>query len=100
MDASAVRLVRWKDLSAADRSRLFARSGRDIEEAVPRVRPILEAVRARGDAALVEASRTFDGADISGLPLRVGDDEIDAAERSLEEGVRDAIRACAGNVRR
>ncbi len=49
-----VRLLRWKDLSAADRARLFARSGRDVEEAVAPVRPILEAVRTRGDAALVE----------------------------------------------
>jgi histidinol dehydrogenase len=74
-----VRLVRWKDLSAADRSRLLERSGHDIEEAVPRVRPILEAVRARGDAALVEASRAFDGADLAGRPLRVSESEIDEA---------------------
>ena len=87
-------------LSAADRSRLLARSGQDIEEAVPRVRPILEAVRARGDAALVEYSRTFDAAEISGLPLRVGDDEIAAAERGLDGRVKDAIRACVDNVRR
>jgi histidinol dehydrogenase len=95
-----VRMLRWKDLSPADRSRLLARSGQDIEDAVPRVRPILEAVRARGDEALVEYSRMFDGADISGLPLRVGEDEIDAAERGLDGGVKAAIRACADNVRR
>jgi histidinol dehydrogenase len=95
-----VRFLRWKDLADADRSRLLSRSGQDIEEAVPRVRPILEAVRARGDAALVEASRTFDGADLSGLPLRVGAEEIDAAERGLDARVKDAIRACADNVRR
>ena len=95
-----VRMLRWKDLSPADRSRLLARSGQDIEDAVPRVRPILEAVRARGDEALVEYSRMFDGADICGLPLRVGEDEIDAAERGLDGGVKAAIRACADNVRR
>ena len=95
-----VRLLRWKDLPAADRARLFARSGRDVEEAVPRVRPILEAVRSRGDAALVEFTRTFDGADITGLPLRVSDAEIDEAERGLPGRVKDAIRACADNVRR
>ncbi|MCX7030051.1 MAG: histidinol dehydrogenase [Spirochaetes bacterium] len=95
-----VRLLRWKDLSAADRSRLFTRSGQDIEEAVPRVRAILEAVRTRGDAALVEYSRTFDGADLSGLPLRMSEAEIDAAERGLDGGVKAAIRACADNVRR
>jgi histidinol dehydrogenase len=95
-----VRLLCWKDLSAADRARLLRRSGQDIEDAVPRVRPILEAVRARGDAALVEASRTFDGADISALPLRVSEAEIDEAERGLDGRVKDAIRACADNVRR
>jgi histidinol dehydrogenase len=95
-----VRFMRWKDLADEDRSRLFARSGRDVEEAVPRVRPILEAVRTRGDEALVEYSRTFDGADIAGLPLRVSGEEIDAAEHGLDEGVKNAIRACAENVRR
>ena len=95
-----VRMLRWKDLAPADRSRLFARSGQDIEEAVPRVRPILEAVRARGDAALVEYSRTFDGADIAGRPLRVSDTEIDEAERGLPARVKDAILACVENVRR
>ncbi len=97
MDA---RFLLWKDLPAADRASLFSRSSRDIEEAIPRVRPILESVRTRGDAALVEASRTFDGADIAALPLRVSDEEIDAAERGLDRRVKDAIRACADNVRR
>jgi histidinol dehydrogenase len=95
-----VRFLRWKDLSAENRARLFARSSRDVEEAVPRVRPILEAVRTRGDAALVEFTRAFDGADIAGLPLRVGDTEIDEAERGLPGRLKDAIQACADNVRR
>jgi histidinol dehydrogenase len=91
---------RWKDLGAADRARLLARSGRDVGDAVEAVRPILEGVRVRGDAALVEYSRTFDHADIAGLPLRVAEPEIDEAERSLPAVVRDAIRACVDNVRR
>lgn len=95
-----VRTLRWNDLSAADRAKLLRRSGSDIEAAVPQVRPILEAVRAQGDAALVEASQTFDGADIAGLPLRVSDAEIDEAERGLDAGLKDAIRTCADNVRR
>ncbi len=95
-----VRVVRWKDLGAADRARLLARSGRDVGDALEAVRPILEGVRARGDAALIEYSRTFDHAEIAGLPLSVGEPEIDEAERSLPAAVKDAIRACADNVRR
>jgi len=95
-----VRTLRWNDLSAVDRAKLLRRSGSDIEAAVPQVRPILEAVRAGGDSALVEASRTFDGADLAGLALRVSDEEIDEAERGLDAGVKDAIRTCADNVRR
>ncbi len=93
-------LLRWKDLGAADRTRILARSGRDVGDALEAVRPILEGVRARGDAALVEYSRIFDHADIAGLPLRVGELEIDEAERALPAVVKDAIRACADNVRR
>lgn len=95
-----VRILRWNDLSADDRARLFSRSGHDVEEAIPRVRPILDEVRARGDAALVAYTRAFDGADIAGLPLRVADEEIDEAERGLPAPVKDAIRACVDNVRR
>src|SRR5512136_480433 len=95
-----VRLLRWKDLDAADRARLLARSGRDVGDAVEAVRPILEGVRTRGDAALVEYSRTFDHADIAGRPLRVAEAEIDEAERSLPAAVKDAIGACADNVRK
>jgi histidinol dehydrogenase len=95
-----VRIVRWKDLDPDGRSRLVARSGIDVGDAIEAVRPILEGVRRRGDAALVEYTRAFDAADIAGLPLRVGADEIDEAERSLPAAVKDAIRACADNVRR
>lgn len=91
--------MRWRDLSAAERARLLARSGEDIAAVTPEVAEVIERVRREGDAALVEASRRYDGADLSALPLRVGEEEIDAAERGLSTALKRAITACAENVR-
>ncbi|NVO16762.1 MAG: histidinol dehydrogenase [Rhodoplanes sp.] len=48
----------------------------DVEAAV---RAIVDDVRARGDAALIELSKTFDGIDLAATGLRVSRDEIAAA---------------------
>jgi len=63
------------------------------------VRQIIEAVRQRGDEALVEFSREFDGADMATDALRVPASDLAAAARSLEEDLRDAIEEAADNIR-
>jgi histidinol dehydrogenase len=64
------------------------------------VRSIIAAVRARGDAALIEYTERFDGCRLTPERLRVGGDEIQAAlERCPEEYV-EALRLAARRVRR
>lgn len=62
------------------------------------VRRIIDEVRARGDQALVELTRRFDGVDISHLGIRVGEDEIIAAEGQVTGGFPEALRQAARNV--
>lgn len=70
------------------------------------VREILEAVRARGDAALLEYAEKFDHAKLTRGTLRVAPAELEAAEAGLDattrcaiESARDAIRAFAVEAR-
>jgi histidinol dehydrogenase len=75
---------------------LLARRGARMAEAEAVVRPILEAVRERGDAAVLEYSRKFDGLDpvAQGHALRTSGE---AANLSPE--FRDAVELAAANVR-
>ncbi len=61
-----------------------------------RVRTIVDAVRRKGDAALVAYARRLDGLD---GPLEVTADEMRAAARRVPAPVRAAIRAAATNIR-
>jgi histidinol dehydrogenase len=78
-------------------SRLLKRRAARLEEAEQTVRPILEAVRKRGDAAVVEYARQFDG--FSRKQLAVPPAEWDAAWQGLDPALRAAFRTAAANIR-
>jgi histidinol dehydrogenase len=63
------------------------------------VAAILEAVRERGDAALVEYTRRFDDAAFDALNLEIERAQIVAATRKVEPGVLAALEAAAQRVR-
>lgn len=87
-------------LNVVDRSRvskILKRRAARFEEAEAVVRPILEAVRRRGDAALVEYARQFDGFD--GKSVAVPRAALEAAAKRLPPAFRRAVRAAAANVR-
>jgi histidinol dehydrogenase len=93
------RILDWGTLSPAERQALLSRSGEDITRAADSVREILRRVKEEGDCAVVEYTRSFHGADLTGRPLAVSEEEIEAAGSSLAPAVADAIRSCAANVR-
>jgi histidinol dehydrogenase len=62
-------------------------------------REIVEAVRVRGDEALLEFTRQFDGVDLSDLGLRVRPEEFAAAEQSVDPEVRSALAHAIRNIR-
>ena len=61
------------------------------------VRPILEAVRKRGDKALVEYARRLDGLDRPSVRIRQS--ELEQAAAQLKPAFRAAVRTAAANIR-
>ena len=77
--------------------RLLARRAARMEEAEAVVRPILDAVRKRGDRALLEYARQFDGLDRKSV--RVPASETRAAARRLNPQFVRAVETAAANIR-
>ena len=63
-----------------------------------RTRAILEAVRARGDVALVEFTERFDGAKLSAEQLAVTQAELVTASLKADESLRAAVAEAAKNI--
>ncbi len=84
-------------LEAKQVGRLFARRAARLGDAEKVVRPILEAVRKRGDRALIEYARRFDGLDRASV--RVPSKELAAAARGLSADFRKAIEIASANIR-
>ncbi|KHJ54881.1 histidinol dehydrogenase [Aureimonas altamirensis] len=82
------------------RARLMKRSEADLSPIIDKVRPIVEAVRTEGDAALVRFGREFDRAEgLAADGLKVSDAEFDAAFAAVDAAVVDAIRFGIDNIR-
>lgn len=98
MDVS-INFWKWSELDADTRRRVLSRSEQDISSAVEVVRPIVEAVRQEGDAALLRYTEKFEGAKLSPDSLRVSEDEFAETERSLDVALKTAIERAVENVR-
>lgn len=86
----AVSVKAWKDYSEEEKRQLFRRSESDISDVEEGVREILDAVQAKGDQALIEFNRKFDGVELTSLQVRP--EEFDAAETLLSPEIKESIR--------
>ena len=77
--------------------RLLARKAARLGAAEAVVRPILEAVRKRGDRALVEYARRFDSLDRQSV--RVSEKDLHAAAKKLPPEFRSAVELASENIR-
>ena len=64
------------------------------------VAPVIEQVKQRGDAALIDYARQFDKADLIGKSLLASKGEIDAAFDKLDPELINALEYAADNIRR
>jgi len=84
-------------LASNQMGRLLARRAARINDAERVVRPILEAVRKRGDKALLAYARKFDGFD--GKSVRIPERELATACAKLSPEFRSAVETASANIR-
>jgi histidinol dehydrogenase len=96
-------MIHFYDLSQLDttqRAQLMKRRGEDdIDALLEYVRPIVRAVRERGDEAVAEFMARFDRVQLTPARFRVEQEAIDRAHKILDKDVHAAIEHAVRNVR-
>lgn len=95
-----VRLYELAKMDAAARARLMVRSEEDLQGFVDAVRPIVAAVEAEGDAALVTYAKRFDGAPAGFQAIATPPEDFAWAEKTVSREVAEALAFAADNIRR
>jgi histidinol dehydrogenase len=95
----SINLIRLKDLSPGARKQLLARSTAELEAVEPLVKQIISDVRHRGDNALAEYTRRFDGATLTPDTMRVNGVEFAQAEQGITDELRSAISTAIEQIR-
>jgi histidinol dehydrogenase len=88
--------LRGRDLDARTLRGVLPRAPLDVEAAVATVRPLCEAVRDRGEEAVLELSERFDG--VRPASLRVPADVLAAALERLDPQVRAGLQESVRRV--
>lgn len=89
--------LRGTTLSAAQLRTALPRGGVDVDAVVPKVRPIVDAVAARGAEAALEYGASFDG--VRPDQVRVPSKKLEAALRELHPAVRTALEVAIERAR-
>ena len=90
----------FKIVSSGDRAilnRLFAKRRQRLGQAESTVAPIIEAVRERGDGALLAHARRYDG--LKGNTVRIPPEKLRDSLREADEDFRDALETAAERIR-
>ncbi len=97
MSASSAPRYDWTTLDEAARAGLLARPVQAVAQRTREaVAGLLADVRARGDAALRDATARFDGVELASFA--VSDEEFAAAHAAVPTELRDAMREAAGRI--
>lgn len=88
-------------LSREERDRLLSRAEDDLAPFIAGVKPIIEAVRTDGDAALARFGRQFDGAaSLTADAIAATREEIDKAFDEVDRAMIGTLEYSADNIRR
>ncbi len=95
-----INFIELEKLSVEARQRLLTRTEADLGPYEAKVRPIIEAVRTGGDAALARFARQFDKAPVEADAIAATEADFEAAERALDPKVREAMAYAADSIRK
>lgn len=88
------------NLTGEQRASLMTRPENDLGGFLEKVKPLIEDVRTKGDAALVEYAAKFDNAHFTPSEVGATKAEMDAAFDQLDRDVIEALEYGADNIRR
>jgi histidinol dehydrogenase len=86
-------------LTSETLSKIMRRAETDISSLLPLAQEVIDHVRARGDAAVIDYARRFDAADFDASMMRAMPEDFDQAQRNISPEVKDAIQQAYDNVR-
>lgn len=87
-------------LSSSEIVKIFKRSEMDIAQLQTVVSPIIQAVRERGDLALIEYNEKLDKARMKPDMLKVNEEEFEKARQSLDPKIKEVIEISAKNIKK
>lgn len=87
-------------MTSDQRGHLLKRTEADLAVYEDKVKPIIEAVRTEGDAALSRFARQFDKAPVGPDEIAATEADFDRAEKTLDPKVREALDFMAVSIRR
>ncbi|MDX9872211.1 MAG: histidinol dehydrogenase [Clostridia bacterium] len=93
-----IQVYKLKEMSQEDYARIMKRSETETADILPAVEKVINDVKARGDAALIEYTKKFE--DISIEQVQVSKQEIKAAYSKVDQETIKAIETLAENVRK
>ena len=88
------------ELDNTSRSERLKRAESDLEPFLERVKPIIEAVRDEGDAALARFANEFDKSPVTADAIAASEADFDAAFDALDDEMIEILEFCSDNVRR
>ncbi len=90
-----MRTLELKALSESERSRLIERKA-NFEEAIERVKPIVEDVKERGDEALIRYTQKLDGVTLE--DFKVSEGEFADARKDVDAKIVEALNKAKDNI--
>jgi histidinol dehydrogenase len=95
---SVIRILRQNEIDEL-RSRLAARSVALDAELLQEVALIIDDVRRRGDEALIEYTRRFDGVELEATEFRISEETLRSSAARADKEILAALRLAIQNVR-
>ena len=93
-----MKIFRYTDSAFADELRRFDRRAEASDAVRGVVTQVIQEIRQRGDAALLELTKQFDGADLTAEQLRITEAALEKAWTDVEPRIREALEASRRNI--
>ncbi|MGC8660724.1 MAG: histidinol dehydrogenase, partial [Desulfomonilaceae bacterium] len=95
-----INYIKLAGLDTLGRKKLTERPNVGIRDLIPKIVPIIEDVKTRGDSALTDYALKFDGATMDSKDLRVAKDAMDLALEQISPELKEAMEISIANITR